>query len=93
MKILSGLYYGIIVSGIFCVSLKFNGGNNADPEVILLGAGITFITGFFLGISLHKRKKKQKEEEEARQAEQDRTNELMREYFEKKLREENENGK
>lgn len=35
---------------------------------------------------------KKKAEEEERQAEQDRTNELMREYLEKKLREEKENA-
>ena len=35
------------------------------------------------------RKQRKKEEEEERQAEQDKTNELMREYLKKKLQEEN----
>lgn len=49
---------------------------------------LTFTTGFVVGLFGYNQKMKKKAEEEERQAEQDRTNELMREYLEKKLREE-----
>ncbi len=53
---------------------------------------LTFTTGFVVGLFGYNQKMKKKTEEEERQAEQDRTNELMREYLEKKLREEKENA-
>ncbi|MDE6459708.1 MAG: hypothetical protein K2K52_02585 [Paramuribaculum sp.] len=49
---------------------------------------IMFTIGSIAGWHDYGRKQRKKEEEEERQAEQDRTNELMREYLEKKLREE-----
>lgn len=52
--------------------------------------GVLFITGFICGCIEYDRKQRKKEEDEERQAEQDRTNELMREYLKKKLQEENE---
>ena len=51
--------------------------------------GVLFITGFIGGCIEYDRKQRKKEEDEERQAEQDRTNELMREYLKKKLQEEN----
>lgn len=88
MKILYAFFGGMMMSGVYCITLRFNGLDGADPEVILWGIALTFLTGFIIGLFAYNRKIKRKEEEEERQAEQDRTNELMREYLEKKLREE-----
>ncbi len=74
-------------SGIFCFVTKFSS-PDADPEVILTCIVLTFTTGCIIGWIDAGRKQRKKEEEEERRAEQDRTNELMRHYLEKKLREE-----
>lgn len=50
--------------------------------------GVLFITGSIGGCIEYDRKQRKKEEDEERQAEQDRTNELMREYLKKKLQKE-----
>ena len=78
--------------GIFFITQAFMGTNinMADPELMLWIVAILFIVGFILGLVLYSQKLKKKQEAEERQAEQDRTNALMREYLEKQLREENE---
>lgn len=63
---------------------------NNPPMIGLSVVGVLFITGFICGCIEYDRKQRKKEEDEERQAEQDRTNELMREYLKKKLQEENE---
>lgn len=67
----------------------------ADPAIGLICGAALFIIGFIIGLFDYDRKMKKKAEKEARQAEQDRNNELMRQYLEKKLNEEqnNENSK
>lgn len=62
---------------------------NADPQISLWGEVALFFTGCVIGWFDACRKQRKKEEEEERQAEQDRTNELMHEYLKKKLQEEN----
>lgn len=78
--------------GMFFITQAFMGANinMADPELMLWIVAILFIVGFILGLVLYSQKLKKKQEAEERQAEQDRTNALMREYLEKQLREENE---
>ncbi len=88
MKILYAFFCGMIVCGIYSFLQMFLVGDKADPEIILWGMILAFITGFVVGLFGYNQKMKKKAEEEERQAEQDRTNELMREYLEKKLREE-----
>ena len=78
--------------GIYCFMMMFFF-PKADPVIGLSFIGILFVAGFIIGWIDAGRKQRKKEEEEERQAEQDRTNELMRKYLEKKLREDNENGK
>ena len=56
-------------------------------QTLLILSGL-FVIFFIIGIADFNRKQRQKEEEEERQAEQEETNRLMREYLEKKLREE-----
>lgn len=65
----------------------------ADPAIGLTFFAVIFVIGFIIGLFDYDRKKKKKAEEEKRQAEQDRNNELMRQYLEKKLKEESENEK
>ena len=48
---------------------------------------------FIIGLFDYDRKMKKKAEEEKRQAEKEQTDRLMREYLEKKLKEDAENGK
>lgn len=59
------------------------------PKLGTLILAVFFIIGFIVGIYEYDRKQRKREEEEERQAEQEETNRLMREYLEKKLREEN----
>lgn len=59
------------------------------PKLGLLYLLFFFVIGFIAGILDYNRKQRKREEEEERQAEQEETNRLMREYLEKKLREEN----
>ena len=79
------------MTGIDCFFMLFFFPGVA-PATGLSFIAIIFFVGCIIGWFDAGRKQRKKEEEEERQAEQDRTNELMREYLEKKLREENENG-
>ena len=54
---------------------------------------VIFIVCFICGLFDYDRKMKKKAEEEKRQAENEQTDRLMREYLEKKLKEDTENGK
>lgn len=86
MKFLYAFFIGMVLAGAYCFVMMFFG-NGGAPQLQLTFIGVLFIIGFIIGLFDHDRKMKKKEEEEERQAEQDRTNELMREYLEKKLRE------
>lgn len=88
MKILYAFFMGMVCSGIYCLlmMLFFPG---IDPATGLSFIAILFAVGSICGYIEAGRKQRKKEEEEERQAEQDRTNELMREYLEKKLHEGN----
>lgn len=66
---------------------------NADPAIGLICGGVLFVAGFIIGLFDYDRKMKKKAEEEKRQTEKEQTDRLMREYLEKKLKEEAENGK
>lgn len=57
-------------------------------QTLLILSGL-FLIFFIIGIADFNRKQRQKEEEEEREAEQEETNRLMREYLERKLKEEN----
>ena len=59
---------------------------NADPAIGLICGGVLFVAGFIIGLFDYDRKKKKK-------AEKEQTDRLMREYLEKKLKEDAENGK
>lgn len=66
---------------------------NADPVIGLSFCAVTFVACFIIGLFDYDRKMKKKAEEEKRQAEKEQTDRLMREYLEKKLKEDAENGK
>ena len=88
MRIIYAFFIGLVMLGMFFISQAFMGTNinMADPELMLWIVAILFIVGFILGLVLYSQKLKKKQEAEERQAEQDRTNALMREYLEKQLR-------
>ena len=65
----------------------------ADPVISLSFVAVIFIVCFIIGLFDYDRKMKKKAEEEKRQAEKEQTDRLMREYLEKKLKEDAENGK
>ncbi len=90
MKFLYAFFIGMIAAGTYCFAMMFFG-SGGSPQLQLTFIGVTFVIGFIVGLFDYDRKMKKKEEEEGRKAEQDRTNELMREYLEKKLREDNKN--
>ena len=77
---------GLMLAGIYCFMTLFFG--TPSPQAGLMFIAIMFAIGSIAGWHDYGRRQRKKEEEEERQAEQDRTNELMREYLEKKLREE-----
>ena len=81
---------GFLVPGIYCCMVLILGLPEPDPQTFFMFMGIMYLIGAIAGWYDYGRKQRKKEEEEERQAEQDRTNELMREYLEKKLREEEE---
>lgn len=58
----------------------------ADPIIGLSFFVIIFIIGFIGGLFDFDRKMKKKAEEEKRQAEKEKTEKLMREYLEKKMK-------
>lgn len=83
---------GFLVPGIYCFIVQFMGTPMPYPQTFLMFMGVMYLIGAIAGWYDYGRRQRKKEEEEERQAEQDRTNELMREYLEKKLREEKENA-
>ncbi len=86
MKVLYAFFIGMMMAGIYCFFMLFFF-PNVDPVTGLSFISLLFVIGCIIGWIDAGRKQRKKEEEEERQAEQDRTNELMREYLEKKLRE------
>ena len=88
MKILYSFWIGFVMVGVYCffMLLFFP---NGDPATCLMFMVVLFVIGCIIGWFDICRKLRKKEEEEERQAEQERTNELMREYLEKKLQEGN----
>lgn len=91
-KIVYAFCMGMMLVGVYCLVCGLMESIPNDPELAFAFMGSMFVIGFIFGHIDYSRKMKKKEEEKERQAEQDRTNELMREYLEKKLREEEENG-
>lgn len=89
-RIISGIVWGFL---FLCMPLfsphKINPIAILGPKLGTLILAVFFIIGFIVGIYEYDRKQRKREEEEERQAEQEETNRLMREYLEKKLREEN----
>ena len=65
----------------------------AAPVIALSFFAVIFIVCFIIGLFDYDLKMRKKAEEEKRQAEKEQTDRLMREYLEKKLKEEEENGK
>jgi hypothetical protein len=65
----------------------------ADPVIGLSFFAVIFVVCFIFALFDYDKKMKKKAEEEKRQAEKEQTDRLMREYLEKKLKEEEENGK
>lgn len=93
MKILYSFFIGMIMIGAWVITMQLVSPGtiyDADPQISLWVGVALFFTGCVIGWFDACRKQRKKEEEEERQAEQDRTNELMREYLKKKLQEENE---
>ncbi len=93
-RIMWGIGYGFSAIGIIIVIPQLLYGVNEIDLIISLGPklgslllAIIFLLGFLGGIIEYNRKQRKREEEEERQAEQEETNRLMREYLEKKLRE------
>lgn len=80
-------FYGLVTAVIISIIPTFLLGFVYSPMVYV--GVIVFFTPFVMWCRLMelKRKDREKAKEEERQAEQDRTNELMREYLEKKLHE------
>ena len=87
MKIVYAFFIGLCGSGSYAIinMLFFP---YADPEIGLIYFAALFLSGFVIGLFDYDKKKKKKEEEERRQAEKEETDRLMREYLEKKLKEE-----
>lgn len=87
MKIVYAFFIGLCGSGSYAIinMLLFP---YADPEIGLIFFAALFLVGFVFGLFDYDKKKKKKEEEERRQAEKEETDRLMREYLEKKLKEE-----
>lgn len=89
MRLFFAIVMGLMLAGIYCFMTLFFG--TPSPQAGLTFMSIMFVIGVIAGWYDYGRRQRRKEEEAERQAEQDRTNELMREYLEKKLREEENN--
>lgn len=89
---IGAFFYGLMTAVTIPIIPTFLLGLVYSPMVYV--GFIVFFTPFGMWCRLMelKRKDREKAKEEERQVEQDRTNELMREYFEKKLREEREDA-
>ena len=87
MRIVYALFLGLCGLGAYAfVNMVFL--PDADPAIGLICGAALFVVCFIFGLFDYNRVLKRKEEKEKRQAEQDRNNELMRQYLEKKLKEE-----
>ena len=91
-KILHAFSIGFVGAGCYCIGNMLVA-PMADPVIGLSFFAVTFIGCFIIGLFDYERKMKKKAEEEKRQAEKEQTDRLMREYLEKKLKEDAENGK
>ena len=91
-KILYAFYIGLLCACSYgCVNMFT--APKADPVIGLSFFAVIFVVCFIIGLFDYDRKMKKKAEEEKRQAEKEQTDRLMREYLEKKLKEDAENGK
>lgn len=88
------LAIGLFIMGVAVTVPQLTGQGNIliglSLELGLTFLGIMFLIGFVGGWYHFGKLQEKREEEERRQAEQDRNNELMRQYLERKLQEENE---
>ena len=91
-KILHAFSIGFFGAGCYCIVSMFVA-PKVDPVIDLSFFAVIFIACFIIGLFDYDRKMKKKAEEEKCQAEKEQTDRLMREYLEKKLKEEAENGK
>lgn len=92
MRIIYAIWTGICgLGGYAFVNMIFL--PNADPTIGLICGAAIFIVGFIIGLFDYDRVLRKKAEKEKQQAEQERNNELMRQYLEKKLKEDSENEK
>ena len=90
MRIVYAIWIGMCGLGAYAfVNMIFL--PNADPAIGLICGAVIFIVGFIIGLFDYSRVLRKKAEKEKRQAEQDHNNELMRQYLEKKLKEDAEN--
>ena len=90
--VLGGIFFAACAPTIADFMVRLQGGYGLTPEVFCFVALATLPVGIWAFDHDYRRREKKRIEEEKRQAEQDRNNKLMREYLEKTLREENENG-
>lgn len=92
MRIIYAIWIGMCGLGAYAfINMLFF--PKADPAIGLISGTALFVVGFIIGLFDYGRILRKKAEKEKRQAEQDRNNELMRQYLEKKLKEESENEK
>ena len=90
MRIIYAIWIGMCGLGSYAfINMLFL--SNADPAIGLFCGAAIFVVFFIFGLFDYSRVLRKKAEEEQRQAEQDRNNELMRQYLEKKLKEDSEN--
>lgn len=90
MKIVYAFFIGLCgLGGYAFINMLLLPG--ADPLIGLICGGVLFIVGFIIGLFDYDRKMKKKAEEEQKLKEKEQTEKLMREYLEKKLKEDAEN--
>lgn len=87
MKIVYAFFIGLCGAGSYAIMnmLFFP---HADPKICLIFYAVIFLSGFVIGLFDYDKKKRKKEEEARRQAEKEETDRLMREYLEKRLKDE-----
>lgn len=91
--VLGGIFFAAVAPAITDFMVRLQGGYGLTPEVFCFVALAMLPVGIWASDHDYRRREKKRIEEEERQAEQERTNELMRQYFENKLKEEAGNGK
>lgn len=87
MKFVYAFFIGLCGAGSYAIinMLFFP---HADPKIGLIFFAVMFLAGFVIGLFDYDKKKRKKEEEARCQAEKEETDRLLREYLEKKLKEE-----